>query len=65
MGSTELKGRFVSLYLSKLYSAIGYTSKKAGAETCPYVDILRDARSAGNAANSARSAQEELIKGVR
>jgi len=41
------------------------TSKKAVAETSPYVDALKDARSAGEAANSAQSAQEELIKGVR
>ena len=41
------------------------TSKKTGAETSPYVDVLKDARSAGEAANSAQSAQEELIRKLR
>lgn len=42
----------------------GPASKTTGAETSPYVDVLNDARSAGEAATSVQSAQEELIKGL-
>ena len=46
-------------------SSGGSSTRKSEPAPSPYVEALKDAGSAGEAANSALKSQEDLVKGIK